>query len=153
MELGPFFMFRKSLCKKAGFFDEQFKCANDFDFAVRLAMHGKIYCLQKNLGYFLNEGMGASTRPNSICPIERTVIELRYGVYDLVDYQYLPQALNYNIYNLKFEGKWIPVSDMIPNYESFIQERFEKWFQTGIGKNFKNGLRKKVISLFKKYFK
>ena len=32
-----------------------------------------------NSGYYLNEGMGASTRP-TVQPLERTVIEMRYGI-------------------------------------------------------------------------
>jgi len=130
MKLGPFFMFRKALCKKAGYFDEQFRCANDFDLALRLLFHGKGCILKKNIGYFLNEGTGASTKPGSFCPLEKTVIQLRYGIYDRIDYRLVPQALMYNIYNIRMGDRWIYVGDYIPNYESWLQDRFDKFSTT-----------------------
>ena len=126
MNLGPFFMFRKSLLKKAGLFDEQFRVANDFDLAMRLLYHGKAQVLPDNLGYFLDEGEGASTRKGSLCPVESTVIQLRYGIYDQIDYQFLPAALNYNIYNIKNGNDWIPVSTYIPDYDEMLKAQFEK---------------------------
>ncbi len=126
MNLGPFFMFRKSLLKKAGLFDEQFRCANDFDLAMRLLYHGKAYIFSDNLGYFLDEGVGASTRKGSLCPVESTVIQLRYGIYDQIDYQFLPAALKYDIYNIKNGNDWIPVSTYIPDYDSMLEAQFEK---------------------------
>jgi len=132
MIIGPFFMFRKALCEKAGYFDEQLKQGADFDLAIRLALHSKAAMTQAELGYYLNEGLGASTRPDSLQPIERTVIELRYGIYDKIDYDYLPQAMRYNIpYLLQF-GQWIPVSQFVPDYEDFIQDRINRWFMLGM---------------------
>lgn len=132
MIIGPFFMFRKALCEKAGYFDEHLKQGPDFDLAVRLALHGKAAMTSRELGYYLNEGLGASTRPDSLQPIERTVIELRYGIYDKIDYDYLTQATQYNIpYLLQF-GQWLPVSRFVPDYEVFIKERRARWFAAGI---------------------
>ena len=51
-----FFYVWEKVCKKIGFFDEQLKCALDFDFAIRLAIHFKGKHLNQNLGYYLNEG-------------------------------------------------------------------------------------------------
>ena len=49
--------------------------------------------------------MGASTRPNSKQPLERTVIELRYGVRILED-RFVPQArAEYDIENIVVDGK------------------------------------------------
>ena len=78
MILGPYFMFRKSLLEKSGVFDEQLVQGADYDLALRLAFNAKGLHLPINLGYYLNEGLGQSTKPNSKQPIERTVIELRY---------------------------------------------------------------------------
>jgi len=132
MIIGPFFMFRKSLCNKAGLFDEQLKSGADFDLAIRLAMHGKAQMVKEELGYYLYEGLGASQRPNSLQPLERTVIELRYGIYDKIDYSYLPQALKYNIHHLQLGNQWIPVEDFVPNYTEMMSERYRLWFEKGI---------------------
>ena len=80
MILGPYFMFRKSILEKSGVFDEQLIQGADYDLALRLALNGKGLHLPINLGYYLNEGLGQSTKPNSKQPIERTVIELRYNI-------------------------------------------------------------------------
>ncbi len=126
MKLGPFFMFRKSLLVKSGLFDEQLRCANDFDLVLRLLYHGKVHILSDNLGYFLDEGMGASTKKDSLCPVETAVIQLRYGIYDQFEYEYIPATLKYNIYNLKIDGQWVPVSKFIPDYITMLEERSEK---------------------------
>lgn len=134
MIIGPFFMFRKSLCDKAGMFDEQLRSGADFDLAIRLAMHTKAVRVAGQLGYYLNEGLGASTRPNSLQPIEQTVIELRYGIFDKLDYSYVPQTVRYNVPNMLVEGKWLPVSDYVPNYVELIKQRQQDWVLTGLKK-------------------
>lgn len=132
MIFGPFIMFRKSLCEKSGYFDEALKSGADFDLSVRLALHGKAVKTKGLLGYYLNEGLGASTRPNSLQPIERTVIELRYGIYDKIEYQYLPKALNYDIRHIELDGQKLNVSDFVPDYENWIQKRETDWFDKGL---------------------
>jgi len=80
MILGPFFMFKRSILEQIGYFDEQLLSGSDFDFAMRLGRygHGKHICY--NLGYFLNDRSGLSTKKNSLQEIERTVVEIRYGL-------------------------------------------------------------------------
>ena len=105
MILGPFFMFRKSAIEKAGMFDEQLVSGADYDLALRLAFNGKGMHIPNILGYYLNEGMGASTRPNSKQPLERTVIELRYGI-RILDNSYVPIAKSeYDVENIIVDGK------------------------------------------------
>lgn len=99
MILGPFFMFRKSAIEKAGVFDEQLVSGADFDLALRLAFNGKGLHIPKILGYYLNEGMGASTRPNSKQPLERTVIELRYGL-NVLEPHLISRAMEYDVENI-----------------------------------------------------
>ncbi len=134
--LGPFFMFKKSVCEHIGKFDEQFFCANDFDFALRIALNGKVGMVKSNLGYFLNEGQGASTNPNSVCPIEATAIRLRYGIYDQIDYRLLKKALKYNIYNIKSGDEWIPIDSLVKRYSDILEERYNMWYERGIKENF-----------------
>lgn len=134
MIIGPFFMFRRSLCAQAGLFDEQLLSGADFDLAIRLALHGKTAVTQKELGYYLNEGLGLSTRPNSRQPVERTVIELRYGIYDKIDYDFLPQAQEYCVPFILQNQEWVSVNKFIPDYEAFMLKRRQTWFLVGISK-------------------
>lgn len=150
MNLGPFFMFRKSLLEKAGLFDEQFRCANDFDLAMRLLYHGKAHILPDNLGYFLDEGEGASTKKGSLCPVESTVIQLRYGIYDQIDYQFIPAALKYHIYDIKIDDEWVPVSQFIPDYEAMLEERLERLHLKGLLKNVGYSVFRKLRNMIKK---
>jgi len=112
MILGPFFMFRRRLIEKAGYFDEQLYSGADYDFAMRILSHGKAMYLKKNLGYFLDEGLGASTRPNSKQAIERTVVELRYGI-RVLDTSLIKSAkAEYDIQNI------------IVNNQKFLSKKF-----------------------------
>lgn len=132
MLLGPFMAFRKSLVEKAGYFDEQLKSGADFDLAVRLAFHGKPFMAEGLLGYYLNEGKGVSTRPNSRQPLERTVIEFRYGIYDRMDYDHAVAAAEYDIFNVVMDNTKVPIATYVPKYEHFKKERYERWHEKGL---------------------
>tara|TARA_B100000900_G_C20602448_1_gene726292 strand:+ start:7540 stop:8322 length:783 start_codon:yes stop_codon:yes gene_type:complete len=100
MILGPFFMFRRKLIEKSGYFDEQLFSGADYDFAMRILSHGKAMYLKKNLGYFLDEGLGASTRPDSKQAVERTLVELRYGI-RVLDTSLVERAMTeYDVQNI-----------------------------------------------------
>ena len=109
MILGPFFMFRKSLIKKSGLFDEQFTCGADYDLALRLVRNGEALFMSDILGYYLNEGQGQSTKPNSKQPIERTVVELRYNV-RVLEPHLVPHTREYDVENITINEQKIPVS-------------------------------------------
>lgn len=113
MPLGPFFMFRKSLVETAGWFDEQLKSGADYDLAMRLVRHSSVLAVPEILGYYLNEGKGASTNGNGLQVIERTVVELRYGIHDKVDQRYVLPASEYDINHVVNFGKLVPVKDLI----------------------------------------
>lgn len=134
MLLGPFMAFRKSLTETAGMFDEQLKSGADFDLAIRLAYHGKPGMAAGSLGYYLNEGKGASTRPNSKQPLERTVIELRYGTYEKMDYDFVVRALNYDIEHLYVAGGKTHVSTYVPNHVQIIAHAEENLIEIGLQK-------------------
>ena len=80
MILSPFFMFKRKIVEKIGLFDEQLISAADFDFAMRLARNSEGKHLNHNLGYYLNNRTGLSTKHGSLNELERTVVELRYGL-------------------------------------------------------------------------
>lgn len=134
MLLGPFMAFRKSLTETAGLFDEQLKSGADFDLAIRLAYHGKPGMAKGSLGYYLNEGKGASTRPNNKQPLERTVIELRYGTYEKMDYDYVVNALSYDIEHIYVDGVKTHISQYIPNYQNIIKDAKQNLVEPGLQK-------------------
>jgi len=111
MILGPYFMFRKSILEKSGVFDEQLVQGADYDLALRLALNGKGLHLPINLGYYLNEGLGQSTKPNSKQPIERTVIELRYNI-RVLEPHLVPYTREYDVENIIVDEEKIPVSNL-----------------------------------------
>ena len=111
MILGPFFMFRKSIIEKTGVFDEQLVSGADYDLALRLAFNGKGLHLPTTLGYYLDEGLGASTGSNSKQPIERTVIEMRYNI-RILEPQLMPYTKEYDIENIIVDEEKIPVSNL-----------------------------------------
>tara|TARA_B100000965_G_scaffold163776_1_gene136385 strand:- start:1460 stop:2236 length:777 start_codon:yes stop_codon:yes gene_type:complete len=109
MILGPYFMFRKSILEKSGVFDEQLVQGADYDLALRLAFNGKGMHLPLNLGYYLNEGLGQSTKPDSKQPVERTVIELRYNI-KVLEPNLIPYTKTYDIENIIVDDKKIAVT-------------------------------------------
>ena len=111
MILGPYFMFRKSILDNSGIFDEQLVQGADYDLALRLAFNGKGLHLPINLGYYLNEGLGQSTKPDSKQPVERTVIELRYDI-RVLEPQLVPYTRTYDIENIIVDEEKIPVSNL-----------------------------------------
>ena len=101
-------MFRKSLIEKSGVFDEQFISGADYDLALRLVRNGKAHFMPDVLGYYLNEGLGQSTKPDSKQALERTAIELRYGV-RVLDQSLVESAKdNYDIENIIINDEKIP---------------------------------------------
>ena len=110
MILGPFFMFRKSILEKTNVFDDQLLSGADYDLALRLAFNGKGMHIPRPhiLGYYLDEGMGASTRPNSKQPIEQTVIEMRYGLKIKNQHLIEKSKQDYDVNHIIVDGKKTP---------------------------------------------
>lgn len=111
MLLGPFFMFRKSVIEKCGAFDEQFKTGGDYDFAMRLARNFKGVHTNKILGVYLDEGNGLSTG-SELQPLERTAIELRYGL-NILQPEYVEKTKNYDLQNITVKNIKTPVKDLV----------------------------------------
>ena len=93
--------------------------------AIRLAIHAKeVALVRENLGWYLNEGKGASTRGDGRQPIERTVIEMRYGILDKIETQYLEGTRDFNIHQAINYGEKISIEELVPNYKDFIRGNF-----------------------------
>lgn len=121
MYLGPFMMFDSKALSKVGLFDEQLRSGADYDLAIRLARGGKLGFTADLLGFYLDAGLGASTRPNSVQAIERSVIELRYGVFDKFKCEYLPEIAKYDIPGMYFNGERKLVQDYFKDYQEYYQ--------------------------------
>lgn len=131
MILGPFFMFKKNLCKKIGFFDEQLLQGADFDFAIRLALASLGRKVYKNLGYYLNAQKGLSTKPNSLQPIEKDLICMRYGIFEKIEIKNIPYFMNYEIKSFLNNKQFLPIKKFYKNYDLFIKKKIydykNKW--------------------------
>lgn len=147
MHAGPFFAWRKAFGGAHLYFDEQFRSGGDFDFAVRLAWLGRGIRVGELLGHYYDAGAGLSTG-SPLQPVERTVVELRYGIYDKLDYDYLPDAMRYNICNLYWEGAWHPVAQSVPEYEARMLERRRKWLRRGFRQYYQQGWRRWLRTSF-----
>lgn len=124
MILGPFPMWRKSLHKKVGYFDEQLKTGADFDLAVRLCANATVGMVQGVLGYYLDEGKGASTRGGWKQPVERSVIEQRYGILDKLDPQWVKNEniIKYDPTTIINFGQKCDVGTFFDDFETFKKE-------------------------------
>ena len=85
---------------------------NDYDLAIRLAYNGKGMYIAHNSGYYLNEGMGLSTRPDSKQALERTVIEMRYGI-PVIEPRLENAAREYDIKNIHIDGEKYPANQLV----------------------------------------
>ena len=122
MVTGPFLMWRRNLKEVCGMFDEQFVSGADFDLSIRLCANTKTGVINEVLGAYLDEGAGASTRPNNKQPLERTVIEMRYGIHDKIDSKFVEEAQEkYNIHELIWDEEMRKVNELIPQFSTFVR--------------------------------
>lgn len=119
---GPFFMFRRELINKVGLFDEQFYSGGDFDYTVRLSLLSPGLKVDGLLGYFLHEGKGLSTAGN-LQAVERTAIQIRYGIWREFDLTMLSSAIQYRVDLVLNSGNWIDMQSWIPNLRQILNER------------------------------
>lgn len=126
---GAFWMLRRELGEQAGYFDEQLQVAADMDMSLRLANlklpMGKVDGI---VGYFTDAAAGLSTRDEGRQSLlERTVVQLRYGVFDKVDPQLRPAAQTYRLDTIRALGEWVPLASLLPEYESLLRSRRWLW--------------------------
>lgn len=83
---GCFLMWRSSIHKDIGYFDEQFKIAGDWEFWARVA--SKYHAMSYNgiLGYYLRiDNEGLSKIKSKVINIENQIIHLRYYTFIIID--------------------------------------------------------------------
>jgi glycosyltransferase involved in cell wall biosynthesis len=126
---GAFWVLRRSVFDQIGPFDEQFQVAADMDLSFRMAeagMHmGKVEGI---LGYFLDAEQGLSTRDGAgRSAIERTAVQLRYGVYDKIKPEFLAEAKQYRLDAIQVDKKWHLLSTYLPKIQNNLRFRQPLW--------------------------
>lgn len=79
MNIGPFFLLDRGLLDVVGCFDEQFRIAGDFEWAVRAARATDFFRGRSIGGVFLRNPLGLSGSGHPRHAAERNVIRLRHG--------------------------------------------------------------------------
>jgi len=151
--VGPNHFFRRELLKKTGYWDEQLRSGGDFEFQVRAAFNCKFKKTEGVLVFKLQAVQSASQ--GVLQPLERTVIEWRYGIYERTDLSYLPDAVRYNISHIWYENTWQHLRSFIPNYDDILVQRRKKWFSKGLAHYYQQleydkSISKKILGLTKK---
>lgn len=123
---GPFFMWRRSLISKIGYFDEQFISGGDFDYTVRLSFFSKGQKTNGLLGYFLNDNSGLSTKNFNLQILEREVILRRYGIWNQTNLFLNKKISKYHINKVTEFNKIREIDDEIINL--FNSRLKNKWF-------------------------
>lgn len=126
---GAFWVLRKDLAARIGYFDEQFRTAADMDYSLRIAANrlpmGRVDGV---LGYFTDAEQGLSTREGGQeAAIERAAIQLRYGVFDKVHPGGQLAAKQFRLDHVQSFGKWQPMTEIVPSYASFLRWRKPLW--------------------------
>lgn len=143
---GPFFMWRRSLNEKVGVFDEQFKSGGDFDYTVRLSIFSQGKKTAGIIGYFLNEKLGLSTKNADLQIVERTVIEMRYGIWYKIDIDYICKAFDYQINHIMENG----ISRKIDSEIAALNQKRKYWMLM-IGFGFIKNSTIKILQKIKRY--
>ncbi|WP_163263939.1 glycosyltransferase [Dysgonomonas sp. 216] len=103
--IGCFPMWRKSVIKEFGYFDEQFKLVADLDFQMRIAYSGKLVKASGILGYYLEGDPRKLSMNYDLQDRERTAVYLRFGVFRYLNLAYLLSAcMRYNTKGYKHKG-------------------------------------------------
>jgi hypothetical protein len=132
MLLGPFYIWRRTRDHATRYFDEQLRVGADFDHAIRLALSSRGVPVEENLGFYYDGGTGLSTG-GELQAIERTVLELRYGIYDKIDYTLVPRATEYVIPRILLpDGSWLAMSEVVADYHQFLAGRRARWAARGL---------------------
>jgi glycosyltransferase involved in cell wall biosynthesis len=113
--IGCFPMWRKTIHKELGYFDEQFRLVSDYEFQLRVIRCFPLVKATSILGYYLEYAGHKLSSNRRVQHRERTALELRYHMYDKILLHCLPFALKYRINQIQNFGKWIPVRSILPS--------------------------------------
>ncbi|MBN1230666.1 MAG: glycosyltransferase [Anaerolineales bacterium] len=122
---GAFLVWRKEVADGLGYFDEQLLIGADFDLSLRMVAAGHSFCKTTGLvGYFTNSASGLSTSEGARpAAVERTVIQLRYAIYDKIRDEYLKDIKKFRTNEVRNFSEWIPLEKFLPRYRTYCQKR------------------------------
>lgn len=126
---GAFWVLRRDVGARVGYFDEQFRVAADMDLSLRMAASrlpmGRV---DDVLGYFTDAQAGLSTRDGGQeAVLERTAVQMRYGVYDKVRPELVAAAQKFRLEAVQNFGEWCALADLLPGYAAYIRRRKPLW--------------------------
>lgn len=141
---GAFWLMRKSLSEKIGYFDEQFYVGPDLDMSLRIAETGlTMGRVDALLGYFTDAEEGLSTREGGReSAVERTAIQLRYGIFDKVRKEYLKAAGAYRVNEILNFGEWRNLDEYLPAREEKLKARNYLWGLAAIRNSLRSVLKR-----------
>jgi len=111
--IGCFPMWRKSIHREIGYFDEQFKLVGDFDFQIRVALRYDLVKAGSFLGYYLENQQHKLSSNRKLQDMERTIVELRYRIYDKIMLHVLPFISDFRINEMLYSSNWIKLKSML----------------------------------------
>lgn len=122
---GAFMVWRRNISDQIGYFDEQLQIACDYDLVTRAAVSGLKMCKTAGLvGYFTNESKGLSTvKGVKKEVVERTIVQLRYGMFDKIFPENVLDAKKYRISEILIDGNWFLIESFVRGYASYIKRR------------------------------
>jgi len=113
--IGCFPMWRKSIHKELGYFDEQFRLVSDYEFQLRVIRVLPLVKAENILGYYLACAGHKLSSNRRVQHRERTAVELRYHMYDKMLLHHVPAALQYRVGSILNFGNWIPLRSILPD--------------------------------------
>jgi glycosyltransferase involved in cell wall biosynthesis len=132
-----FQMWRKSIHSEIGYYDEQFRCAADFDFQIRAALHFQFVKTSEPLGIYL-EDQPHKLSANGLQQLENNIIYLRYGAFHKINLFTLKTSKRqYRKEQILQFGEYRPLNESV--HKNAFQTKCE-WilcFATSIYKQFK----------------
>jgi len=112
--IGCFQMWRKSIHKTVGYYDEQFRLVSDYEFQIRVAHKFPLIKTNGLIGYYLSGGTERLSQNGILQNEERTAVELRYGIFYKMNLVYLFKAFKYKVFNISEFGDFVRFGQYIP---------------------------------------
>jgi GT2 family glycosyltransferase len=115
--VGCFPMWRKSVHDKVGYFDENFKLVADYEFLIRVALNYPLVKVGGILGYCLVHQPHKLSSQKDVQVLERTAVQLRYGLYRHMDlFRARKAAATYKVDKIINFQKEVDVKEFVKDY-------------------------------------
>lgn len=126
-QMGCFPMWRKTLHKDYGYFDEQLKLVGDFDFQIRLAHLGKLKKTPYVLGAYLEFVPEKLSSNRKLQLIEHSLVCYRYSQWNYYNlFLYNRIRGKYNIFSLQKDSHWIDVASVFSDFKRFRRHYYKE---------------------------